>query len=106
MNTATKFVRDERGQAITEYLLMIFTILSFYLIVAKFLNSYGLAGKLAAPITQGFARTYQYGKNDVKGFEDGGPSDHPRIHAGGNFRIFINPALGGGAEGGQDSRDQ
>jgi Flp pilus assembly pilin Flp len=84
-------VKDERGQAVTEYLLMVATILSFYLIAIAALQSYGLASKLTTPITNDFAKTYQYGKNDVLGFDNGGPKDHPRAIGSGNFRIFINP---------------
>ena len=86
-----QILRDESGQAVTEYVLMLFAVLSFYLIVAKFLGTYGLAQKLATPITTTFATTYQYGKNDVLGFDNGGPKDHPRVLSDGNFRIFINP---------------
>jgi hypothetical protein len=83
--------RDESGQAVTEYILMVAVVLGFYMIVANFLGNYGLGAKLSKPITTSFARTYQYGKSDVKGFEDGGPYHHPRILKPENFRIFINP---------------
>jgi hypothetical protein len=90
---AARLPGDDSGQAITEYVVMIAVVLSFYLIIARFLTSSGLATKLASPIQQDFARTYQYGKPDVLGFSDpGGPKDHPRIQSTGNFRLFINPA--------------
>jgi hypothetical protein len=87
-----RIAKDESGQAITEYIVMIAVVLSFYLTVARFLTTSGLANKLAAPLQQDFARTYQYGKPDVLGFENGGPKDHPRIQSAGNFRLFINPS--------------
>jgi hypothetical protein len=100
-----QIAKDESGQAVTEYILLLAAIVGFYVILANFINSYGLGSKLMVPITGNFAHAYQYGKVNALGFEDGGPSNHPRIHSAGNFRIFINPA-GGGAEGGADTGDQ
>ena len=35
---------------------------------------------------------YTYGYPGAKGYDDGGPLNHPRAVGGtGNFRIFINP---------------
>jgi hypothetical protein len=82
---------DESGQAVTEYILMLFAVIGFYLITASFIAKFGLAAKITAPITQGFAQTYQFGKPDVLGFVDGGPKDHPRMALPGNNRLFINP---------------
>jgi len=82
---------NEEGQAITEYVLMIAIVVTFYLTTVGFLNQFGFAQQLASPIQNSFARAYQYGKPDVYGFENGGPKDHPRITSPGNNRLFINP---------------
>lgn len=81
---------DEAGQAITEYILLIFAVVTFYLIVVQGLARSGLGAKLVAPITSSFAAAYQFGHVKAKGFENGGPSYHPRVTSGeNNFRIFI-----------------
>jgi len=70
---------------------MVALVISFYLTAVTFLTKFGLAQKLVSPLQNNFARAYQYGKPDVKGFESGGPSDHPRALQPGNNRIFISP---------------
>ena len=89
--------KRESGQATVEYILIVSAVVSFYVMLARGLNSSGLASKLAAPITTDFARAYQYGRIDAKGYDDGGPINHPRAVEKGNnnFRIFINPTPGG-----------
>lgn len=103
---SSEILNNESGQAVTEYILILASVVSFYVILANFINSYGLGAKLMVPLTGNFAHVYRYGKTTALGFDDGGPTNHPRIHSAGNFRIFINPALGGGADGGQDNGDQ
>ena len=84
--------KDESGQAVTEYILLLFVVVSAYMSIVAFINSYGLANKLSSPITQSFAHAYQYGRPDALGFSDpGGPKNHPRIPEDGAIRLFINP---------------
>ena len=77
-----------------EYVLMLFIVVTFYLAAVTFVNKFGLAQKLVAPIQNDFAKAYQYGKTDVVGFENGGPKDHPRVTSSGNNRMFISPSNG------------
>jgi hypothetical protein len=82
---------DESGQAITEYLLMLAIIGILFMTVVRGLGDRRLMESITRPITQEFARVYQYGHPKAKGFEDGGPEYHPRARGGRNsFRIFIN----------------
>ena len=84
--------KNQDGQAVTEYVLLVFAITTFYMIVLKGLGSFRLDEKLMTPVTGDFARAYRYGHTKAKGYEDGGPENHPRAVGGrGNFRIFISP---------------
>lgn len=89
-------IGNEEGQAITEYMILLSTVIAAFLLLLGFINKWGLAGKLSSPLQQSFARAYQYGAVDAYGYDDGTPKRHPRVNANGNFRIFINPS-------GQDS---
>jgi hypothetical protein len=92
---APQIENDESGQAVTEYVLLLFIVVTAYLSIVAFINSYGLAGKLTTPITQSFAHAYQYGRPDALGFDDpGGPKNHPRIPEDNAIRLFINPKSG------------
>jgi Flp pilus assembly pilin Flp len=79
--------RDESGQAVIEYVLLISIIVSAFVLISRGLVNLGFADKLTAPIKGEFARIYQYGHPKAKGHEDGGPEFHPRA----NGRVFINP---------------
>ncbi len=88
-----RLVRNEHGQAVTEYILMLMIVVMFYFIVATGLSKIGISALLMQPITGDFAHAYEYGSPKTKGFgENGGPSYHPRVTkpVGVNFRIFIN----------------
>ncbi len=81
------------GQAITEYVLVLFAIVLTFSIFTQGLKKMQLPQKLAKPITEDFSRAYRYGHAKAKGFEDGGPENHPRAREGVNsFRLFINPS--------------
>jgi len=87
---------DEQGQAVLEYILLIAIIVGFYMAVTVGMSKIGLAKKLMLPITGAFAATYQYGHPKAKGYDNGGPTYHPRAEGGeNNFRIFFNPDSGG-----------
>ena len=86
--------KAEQGQAVTEYLLLISAIVSFYMIIIGFMNQTGIGKKLAESVTGPFAAAYQYGHPKAKGpIDPGGPLYHPFVDNGGetNFRIFLNP---------------
>lgn len=86
-------VKNEEGQAITEYILLLAIIVGFVFVVFRGLDQMGFARKLTRPIHEEFARAYQYGHPRALGPDDGGPRHHPRFLSGDdtNFRIFINP---------------
>ncbi len=87
-----ELIKDEGGQGLIEYVLLLSLVVSFYLLVASGLNRIGLAKKLMSPITTTFAAAYQFGHPQAKGFDNGGPVYHPRAEKGEkSFRIFLNP---------------
>jgi hypothetical protein len=86
-----QILANRRGQAITEYILMLSIIGILFATVMMGLGDRRILESLARPVTEEFARTYQYGHPKAKGFDDGGPEFHPRARSGRNsFRIFIN----------------
>lgn len=89
-----KHARDESGQAVIEYILLLATVVSVYFAVAAWVNQYGLAQKMISPISTDFAATYQFGDPKGAGFDSDTPKRHPRIEdCEGCFRLFINPSL-------------
>lgn len=83
-----RLARDEKGQAMTEYLLLLSIVVFIFVGVNKFFKEHKLGATILAPITGDFARTYRYGYAKTKGYDDGGPDMHPRAVGGNNFRIF------------------
>jgi hypothetical protein len=82
----------ESGQAITEYILLVAVVTGFYLMIFRFLNSTSFGTVISNAVTTPYMSVYTYGYPAAKGFDDGGPLNHPRAVGGtGNFRIFINP---------------
>jgi hypothetical protein len=79
---------NESGQAVTEYILLLFVVVSGFMTISSFIASSNIAQNLTTPLTTDFAHAYQYGNSKTLGFEDGGPKDHPRLGTG---RMFINP---------------
>lgn len=85
-------MKNQSGQATTEYILLLSVVVGFYILVAGTIKRFGIAEKIMRPVIGPFAAAYQYGHPLAKGYEDGGPKNHPRIYGGeGNFRIFLNP---------------
>jgi hypothetical protein len=81
-------MNNESGQAITEYILLLITVVGAFVTISQFVANSGVAQNLTTSMTQSFSHAYQYGNSKTLGFEDGGPKDHPRLGAG---RMFINP---------------
>ena len=89
-------LRDESGQAITEYILLLSVLVSIFVGVAAALRGKNLGAMVTKPIQQDFKYAYQYGHPKARGYDDGGPTKHPRaVDPTGsdtsNFRIFLNP---------------
>lgn len=85
---------NEDGQALTEYIVMIAIIVGFYVAVATGISKLGIERKLSLTLKGPFAAAYRYGHVKAKGFDDGGPENHPRASGGNNnFRLFLNPRI-------------
>lgn len=95
MKNRRPVLHDESGQSVTEYMLLVVMLISFFFVMYQALEQLGISEMMTAPIREDFARAYRYGHPEAKGFEEGTPENHPRITpaTGGNtnFRIFINP---------------
>ncbi len=95
-------VKNQSGQAITEYILLIAIIAGFFAMIAASLRKMNIEARLMKPISSDFARTYQYGHPKAVGYEEEGGQDvqyHPRARpqaGSGNFRMFISPTRTGG----------
>lgn len=82
---------DKKGQATTEYILMMAVVVAVFLAIKPIIESFELNRKLMAPLQTDYARAYQYGHPTASGPDEGAPNRHPRFNGGNNFRIFINP---------------
>lgn len=84
--------RDESGQAVLEYILILFVVVSAFFTVATWFNRFGFAKKLTKPVSTDFAKAYQFGDTKAAGFDSDTPKRHPRIDGCEEcFRLFINP---------------
>lgn len=86
---------DQSGQATTEYVLLLLIVVGAYAMIFNWFNEYGLADRLASPLTTTYARVFKYGHPEAKGFDEGTPENHPRILINNKTRMFINPRDGG-----------
>lgn|GEM_PF-802604 len=82
-------LRQNRGQGVTEYILLLAVISTAFALLSNGLNKMGVADKMTNMLLGPFAATYRYGHSKAKGYDDGGPSMHPMASGGNNFRIFI-----------------
>lgn len=97
-----KLASNERGQGVTEYIILLGVVVGAFVLVQKGLQAMNFAGMLTAPITHNFAMAYKYGHPQAQGYDEGQPAKHPRVYpnvnpGGNNFRIFIR---GPGGDGG------
>lgn len=84
--------RDESGQAVVEYIMLLAIVTSIFILVSRGLTQAGLTKLMMKPLQENFARAYQYGDPAALGYDDGGPKNHPRAYEGENsFRLFLNP---------------
>ncbi len=83
----------QEGQAAIEYILLISSIIGFYVLISQVLTQSGFDKKLTTMLTGPFAAAYKYGHPKAKGYDEGSPDYHPRVDDGGNnnFRLFLNP---------------
>ncbi|MBS1961902.1 MAG: hypothetical protein JST04_06785 [Bdellovibrionales bacterium] len=86
-----ELIRDESGQAATEYILILTIIVSFYMGLMTVIDKAQLGERLMGPIVGSYAMTYKYGNPKAKGFDEGTPENHPRAVIDGKVRLFINP---------------
>ncbi len=86
-----ELIRDESGQAATEYILILTIIVSFYMGLMTVIDKAQLGERLMGPIVGSYAMTYKYGNPKAKGYDEGTPENHPRAVIDGKVRLFINP---------------
>jgi hypothetical protein len=73
---------------------MLSAILAIYVTVISWVGQFGLTEKLTKPITNDFAKVYQFGDPKAAGFDSDEPKRHPRIVGCEEcFRIFFNPEV-------------
>lgn len=84
-------MNNNKGQALTEYLLMLSAVVMIYLGIAAGLVKLKAATRIMKPFREDFAKAYQYGHTKAKGYDDGGPENHPLVNdpSNNNFRIFL-----------------
>jgi hypothetical protein len=97
-NTVT--LKSNSGQALTEYLLILITVVMMFLAISREIRGLGVAKLMMKPMAGDFKYAYQYGHPLARGDTQldgdiGGPKMHPRYDLGdgktsGNFRIVIN----------------
>jgi hypothetical protein len=87
-----KIRKNQSGQAITEYVLLLSIIVVLYTILIKGVSELNVVNKLKKPLETQFKYTYQYGHPDARGPSEGGPTFIPE-KLDDNFRIFINPPI-------------
>jgi hypothetical protein len=78
------------GQAVIEYIVLLSLVLFFFQIISPFFNlvSSLIQNNLILPLQA----SYQYGRADASGYDQGSVKNHPRIQEGENsFRMFLNP---------------
>ncbi|OFZ79162.1 MAG: hypothetical protein A2583_00530 [Bdellovibrionales bacterium RIFOXYD1_FULL_53_11] len=89
--------RDEKGQAVLEYVLMLAILVAAFAAAMKTLDGFNLQDKFSDFVKKDFTAAYRYGHVKAKGPDEGGAQYHPRMNGGDtNFRIFISPKKGGG----------
>ncbi len=86
-------IKSSSGQAITEYILLLAILVSFYTALVNGLLNSGALTALKKPLEKDFKFTYQFGHPEARGQNDGGPKYIPQHHDPENFRIFINPPI-------------
>ena len=86
--------KGQKGQAITEYIVMVAAVVSFYFVVTAGLKELNVIEVLFQPINKGYKQAYQFGDPNAQGFESrtGQPSNHPAYDVGQNGKFFANPS--------------
>jgi hypothetical protein len=83
-------MREQSGQATTEYILLLAVVVSLFSLVMSQLQNFDLAKHFSDFLSKSFVGAYQYGKPGATGYDDGGPTNHPRAPDGnGDIRIFF-----------------
>lgn len=87
--------KNQSGQAVMEYVLLLTVVSLMYLFASSYLRGSAVGKSISNPIQKDFAFAYRYGHPKARGLDDpDGPKLHPRIsssYAAGNFRLYINP---------------
>lgn len=84
-----KIMKQEDGQTIVEYVLLLVFIVGAYVTVMKGLAQFDFAGKLNKKLTGTYASYYKYGNKETKSMPDEQSwQGHPQSPD--QFRIFIS----------------
>ena len=90
-----RVIRNQQGQSIVEYILLLSAVVSFYWIVSQGLARLSITQRFIKPLKTDFAKAYQYGDTKTIGPTDpeGVYENHAQAREpeNGNFRIFISP---------------
>lgn len=89
MGNTLRHACRRRGQAVVEYVLLLFFVVGALFVLFKMMPRF--LAKLETPITKDYKYTYKYGDPKARGFEDeggGAPTRHPRVYRSGNFKLF------------------
>lgn len=81
------------GQAVVEYVLILFLSFMVFIMISRWFSTSGLLEKIVSPAKNQYKVLYKYGFSKTKGKEEGGPELHPSPYVlPSESRIFVNPA--------------
>jgi hypothetical protein len=85
-------LRDERGQSVVEYILVLFLVVSsFILIMGKLKKDQFFFKKFTEPMVKHITYNYKYGDPRAQGWDESSPRLHIQIsrpNDGQTFRLF------------------
>ncbi len=85
-------LRNQRGQSIVEYMLVLIVIVSALLLILKLMKESNFFYKnISEPLVKHIAYNYKYGDPKAQGWDEGSPKLHIQIsrpNEGQTFRMF------------------
>lgn len=82
-------IRNQKGQSMVEYLLMLAVIAFMFILAKQLFTKFGIADKVmgADTLLAPLEFTYRYGDKRTRGWDEG-PNEHPIIDQPGNYKLF------------------